>query len=139
MTPEQINQVKASWDAVLPIQDKAAALFYEKLFELDPALRPLFKGDMEEQGRKLMSMITTAVNALNRLDDVVPAVQALGRRHADYGVKDQDYDTVASALLWTLDVGLGDAFTDEVEASWVAVYGLLAGTMKQAAAEPVAS
>lgn len=135
MTPEQIKMVKASWEKVLPISEQAAELFYGKLFELDPELKSLFKSDMKEQGRKLMSMINTAVNSLTALEQVVPAVQAMGRRHVGYGVKDEDYDTVGAALLWTLGQGLGDAFTDEVKEAWTVTYTVLANTMKDAAAE----
>ncbi len=139
MTPEQIELVKSSWAQVVPIADTAAKLFYGKLFELDPALKPLFKGDMTEQGRKLMRMVGTAVNGLDQLDLIVPAVKDLGVRHVAYGVTDTHYDTVGSALLWTLDQGLGEAFTPAVETAWATVYGLLAGTMKNAAAEAVAA
>jgi len=139
MTPEQIELVKTSWAQVVPIADTAAKLFYGKLFELDPALRNLFKGDMAEQGRKLMRMVGTAVNGLDRLDQIVPAVKDLGVRHVAYGVQDEHYDTVGSALLWTLDQGLGDAFTPDVETAWTTVYGLLADTMKSAAAEAIAA
>lgn len=135
MTPEQIAEVQESWKAVEGISETAADLFYNKLFETDPALKPLFKsGDMKEQGAKLMKMIGVAVNGLSRLDTIVPAVQQLGVRHAGYGVKDADYDTVAGALLWTLGQGLGDAFTDDLKAAWVEAYTLLATTMKDAAA-----
>lgn len=113
-------------------------LFYEKLFELDPKLRPLFKPDMAEQRKVLMNTLTFAVRSLDKLEEVVPAIQALGKRHAAYGVKDRDYDTVGAALLWTLGEGLGEAFTPEVEEAWATVYGLLAGTMKKAAAEGTA-
>lgn len=135
MTPEQVQMVKGSWAQVVPIADKAAELFYGKLFELDPAVKGLFKSDMTEQGRKLMAMITTAVSALDKLETIVPAVQDMGRRHVAYGVKDKDYDTVGAALLWTLETGLGDAFTPEVKAAWTEVYTVLATTMKDAAAE----
>jgi len=135
MTPEQVVLVKSSWEKVVPISDKAAELFYGKLFELDPSLKSLFKGDMAEQGKKLMKMINTAVNGLDRLNDIVPAVQQLGIRHIQYGVKDEHYDTVGAALLWTLGAGLGELFTEEVEQAWATVYGLLADTMKTAAAE----
>jgi hemoglobin-like flavoprotein len=138
MTPEQVTLVKESWATVVPISDKAAELFYGKLFEMDPELKPLFKGDMTEQGKKLMKMINTAVNGLDRLDAIVPAVQQLGVRHVGYGVKDQHYDTVGAALLWTLDAGLGDAFTDDVREAWATVYNILADTMKSAAAEAAA-
>ena len=135
MTPEQIELVKSSWAKVLPIADQAAALFYGRLFELDPALKPLFKGDMREQGAKLMKMINTAVNGLDRIEAIVPAVQALGERHVAYGVRERDYDTVGVALLWTLEKGLGEAFTPEVGQAWAGTYGLLADTMKAAAAK----
>jgi hemoglobin-like flavoprotein len=134
MTPEEISLVQESWREVLPIKEAAAELFYGKLFELDPKLRGLFRGDMNEQGRKLMAMINTAVAGLGRLEEVVPAVQGLGRRHVAYGVKDDDYGTVATALVWTLETGLGAAFTPPVKAAWVKAYTLLADTMKAAAA-----
>ena len=120
------------------IADKAAELFYGKLFELDPNLKPLFKGDMQEQGKKLMTMITVAVNGLNDLEKIVSAVKALGVRHVGYGVKDSHYDTVGSALIWTLGKGLGEEFTDALKAAWIKVYTLLATTMKEAAAESIA-
>lgn len=133
MNPDEIALVQGSWQKVVPIRDAAAALFYQRLFELDPALSKLFKGDMTEQGRKLMTMIDGAVNGLSHLERLVPAVQGLGRRHAGYGVRDEDYDTVATALVWTLGQGLGEAFTPDVKAAWIKTYGLLAGTMKDAA------
>jgi hemoglobin-like flavoprotein len=95
----------------------------------------MFKGDMKEQGRKLMSILNTAVNALNNVEAIVPALQTMGKRHVDYGVKDKDYDTVGEALIWTLGAGLKDDFTEDTKAAWIAVYGLVAGTMKEAAAE----
>ena len=138
MTPRQIDLVQGTWQKVLPIRETAAGLFYGRLFELDPALRDLFKGDLEEQGRKLMAMLTMTVNGLTRLEAIVPAVADLGRRHAGYGVTDADYDTVASALLWTLEQGLGAEFTAEVKEAWAGAYTLLAATMKQAAADRAA-
>ncbi len=134
MTPQQIALVQGSWQKVVPIKETAAELFYNKLFETDPSLKPLFKGDIKEQGRKLMMMLNTVVTKLDNLGEIVPAVQDLGRRHSGYGVKDKDYDTVAGALLWTLGAGLGDAFTAEVKDAWVAAYTILAGAMKEAAA-----
>lgn len=131
MTPEKINMVKKSWAMVVPIAAKAAELFYGKLFELDPELKPLFKGDMQEQGAKLMKTITVAVNSLDNLEAIVPVVQELGRKHVGYGVKDRDYDTVAAALIWTLGQGLGDGFTDELKGAWVETYTVLASTMKE--------
>ncbi len=138
MTPEQLLLVKESWAMVVPIKEQAAELFYGKLFELDPMLKPMFKGNMQEQGRKLTAMINTAVNSLDKLEAIVPAVQDLGRRHVAYGVKDSHYDTVGSALVWTLEKGLGAHFTPACKDAWVTVYGVLAGTMKTAAAEAAA-
>jgi hemoglobin-like flavoprotein len=136
MNPDNIALVKTSWQQVLPIQDTAASLFYGRLFELDPALRALFRGDMTEQGRKLMTMITIVVGSLDRLDPILAAVEDLGRRHVGYGVTEAHYDTVGSALLWTLGQGLGDQFTAPVEAAWVEAYTTLASAMKQAAYAP---
>ena len=138
MTPKQIGLIKVTWDKVFPIADKAAELFYGKLFELDPELKPLFSGDMTEQGKKLMSTINLVVEGLENLEELVPAVQDLGIRHAGYGVKDEHYDTVAEALLWTLGQGLGDDFTDEVKEAWTEAYVILATTMKEAAASVAA-
>lgn len=135
MTPKQVVLVKNSWSLVTPIADQAAELFYGKLFELDPELRTLFTGDMLLQGRKLMQMITTAVNSLDKLEAVLPAVEQLGERHAEYGVSDKDYDTVGAALLWTLQAGLGEEFTPEVKEAWTLTYNTLAGIMKTAATE----
>lgn len=136
MTPEQVALVQTSWEKVVPISDKAAELFYGKLFETDPALKPLFSGDMTEQGKKLMTMITTVVRGIKNLEALVPAIQDLGRRHVGYGVKDEHYDTVGGSLIWTLEQGLGDELTPETKEAWVTTYTLLADTMKAAAAEP---
>ncbi|MCR9251316.1 MAG: globin domain-containing protein [bacterium] len=134
ITSKQKELVQSTFAMVVPIKDKAAEIFYAKLFELDPALKPLFKGDMKVQGDKLMTMIAAAVKGLDDLGGLVPVVQDLGKRHVGYGVEDSHYDTVAAALLSTLETGLGDAWTDEVKDAWVAVYTVLANTMKDAAA-----
>ena len=138
MTPKQIGLIGVTWDKVLPISETAAELFYGKLFDLDPKLKPLFKGDLKEQGKKLMTMLDTVVKSLDNLDAIIPAAQASGARHVDYGVKDEDYDTVAAALLWTLGQGLGDDFTGEVEDAWTEAYVILSGVMKDAAKEAAA-
>lgn len=88
---------------------------------------------MKEQGTKLMEMIDLAVQSLARTDALLSGLRELGHRHAGYGVRDQHYDTVAQALLWTLAKGLGAGFTSEVEQAWAAAYGFLAATMKDAA------
>ena len=135
MTPEKIELVKSSWAKVAPISEQAAELFYGKLFELNPEFKSLFKSDMKEQGRKLMAMLNTAVNSLDKLETIVPAVQDMGRRHVGYGIKDEDYDTVGEALIWTLEQGLGEGFTPDVKEAWVDTYTLVATTMKTAAAQ----
>jgi len=139
MGPEQVKLVQSSFAAVLPIADEAGKLFYERLFALDPALRPLFKGDMTEQSRTLMRMIAVAVNGLDRLDTIAPALKALGVRHAGYGVRDGHYATVGDALLWTLERGLGESFTPDVAEAWSAAYSLLAQTMQSAARDAATS
>lgn len=139
MTPTQIKLVQDSFEQLVPIAEQAAAMFYGRLFDIDPELRSMFRADLSEQGRKLMTMIRTAVNGLNNLDEIVPAVQALGRRHVEYGVLPADYDSVGEALLWTLKQGLGDAFTPEVKEAWTLTYELLAGAMKDAAAQVAAA
>ena len=138
MTPESVTLVKESWAKVKPISDQAASLFYGRLFEVYPEVKPMFKGDMAEQGKKLMAMINTAVNALDRLEPMIPAIKDMGARHASYGVADGDYDKVADALIWTLGQGLGDDFTPAVKDAWVGVYTVLADTMKAGAAAKAA-
>ena len=135
MTPEQITLVQDSWDKVKPISEQAAELFYGRLFELDPSLKPLFKGDMKEQGKKLMATLNLAVTSLTKLDAILPAVEELGRRHVKYGVPDESYQTVAEALLWTLAQGLGEAFTEPVKEAWTQTYVTLSTVMLNAAHE----
>lgn len=134
MTANEIRLVQSSFQKILPVSETAADLFYRRLFELDPSLRALFKGDMKDQGHKLMQMIAAAVQGLDKPDTLIPVVQSLGKRHAGYGVEARHYDTVGAALLWTLEQGLGKDFTPEIKAAWTETYKLLAGTMQAAAA-----
>ena len=133
MTPQQVSLVRSSFAKVAPIADSAAKLFYSRLFELDPTLRPLFKSDLETQGNKLMTMIGGAVNLLDQPEALIPVVQSLGRRHVGYGVENHQYETVGAALLWTLEKGLGADFTVDVKQAWAATYEVLSNTMKAAA------
>lgn len=135
VTETQRTLVQESFKMVAPIADQAAELFYARLFELDPRLRPMFRGEMAEQRRKLMAALTVAVNSLDAPAQLTPVIEGLGRRHKGYGVVDSHYDTVGAALLWTLEQGLGDHFTSEVGDAWGAVYGVLATVMKAAAGE----
>jgi len=138
MTPNQIELVQASWAKVLPIASIAADLFYDKLFQLDPSVRRYFPANLADQKKKLMQMIGKVVSSLDSLETIVPAVQDLGRRHVGYGVRPEHYSTVGSALLDTLQTGLGEDFTPDVSAAWAAAYGLLSTTMLDAANEAAA-
>lgn len=133
MTPSQKSLVQETFAKVAPIADQAAALFYGRLFELDPSLRPLFKSDIRAQGQKLMQMLGYAVSKLDAPEELVPAVEGLGRKHVGYGVNDAHYATVGAALLWTLEKGLGPAFTADVEAAWAAAYAALSAMMMKGA------
>ena len=133
MTPQQIELVKSTWQQVAPISDHAAELFYGRLFALDPTLQELFVSDMKQQGTKLMQMISVAVSNLHQLETVMRPIQELGKRHVDYRVQEEHYDTVGEALLWTLEQGLGPAFTQEVKEAWAETYATLARVMKESA------
>jgi hemoglobin-like flavoprotein len=140
MTPQEVELIEGSFASVAPIKVEAAALFYGRLFELAPEVRPLFTGDMTEQGAKLMATLTVVVNGLRDIEKLLPAVQHLARRHVDFGVRPEHYPTVGTALLWTLEQGLGDAFTPATEAAWRKAYGTLAEVMVRAAyADPEAA
>ena len=135
MTPQQIRDVRRTWAMVAPISDQAAILFYDRLFEIDPATRSLFRRtDMAAQRATLMGTLTLVVKGLDELERLVPAVEGLGRRHAGYGVIAEHYGSVGAALLWTLEQGLGAEFTPEVRDAWATAYGILAGVMQDAAA-----
>jgi len=138
MTRDQIELVRSTWSQVERIADAAAQLFYGRLFELEPELRHLFAhSDMAEQRRKLMQTLAVAVGALDRLETLRPALEALGRRHVAYGVDDRHYDLVGAALLWTLGQGLGQGFTGPVRDAWSEAYATLATIMRNAATEEI--
>ncbi|ORE97786.1 globin family protein [Aurantimonas sp. 22II-16-19i] len=133
MTADEVALVQSSFAQVAPIADTASALFYGRLFETNPELRPLFAEDMTEQRRKLIQMLAMVVGGLSRPETVLPAAGALGVRHVAYGVTPEHYAPVGAALLWTLEQGLGEHFTPEVRSAWTSAYGLLSGTMIQEA------
>ena len=132
MNAQQIQLVQESFEKVRPIADQAAETFYQRLFEIAPSYRALFKHDMKKQGAMLMSTLGLAVGSLNKLETILPAVQSLGRRHADYGVTAEHYQPVAEAFLWTLEHYLGEGFTPELKDAWVQAYTTLAGAMIEA-------
>ncbi len=141
MTPEQVTLVQESFAKVVPIADQAAVIFYDRLFEVAPQVKPMFKGDMAEQRRKLMAMLSTVVGGLSKLETILPAASALAVQHVTYGAQPAHYPVVGSALLWTLEKGLGEAWTPDVAGAWAEAYGTLSGYMigqaygQQAAAE----
>lgn len=134
MTPANILLVQSSWAQVAPIATTAAEIFYEELFSRAPELRRLFKGDMREQGDKLMQMIGVAVGKLDQPDVLVPVLRGLGQRHLGYGVADAHYDIVGASLLATLEKGLGTHFTPDVRKAWASVYGVMVSVMTGAGA-----
>ena len=138
MTPSQIQLVQSTLPQLVAMKEDVARLFYFRLFQLDPALRSLFKSDLGQQGQKVMAMLGTLISGLNRVDQVAPILRDLGRRHVGYGVQDRDYATVGTALLWTLERGLGAAFTTDMRDSWIATYFLVSQTMLEGAKSAVA-
>jgi hemoglobin-like flavoprotein len=139
MTQAQVKLVQDSFAKVAPIADKAADLFYDRLFTIAPETRALFPQDLTAQKRKLMQMLATAVTNLHQVEKIVPAVEDLGRRHATYGVTDAHYAPVGAALLWTLEQGLGPDFTAPVKDAWTTTYVTLSSVMKNAAATAIAN
>jgi len=129
MTPDQVKLVQSSFSRVMPISDQAAALFYDRLFEIAPSVKSMFPADMAEQHRKLMAMLAAVVNGLGNLESILPAASALAKRHVSYGAKAEHYPVVGAALLWTLEKGLGEAWTPDVAHAWAAAYGTLSGYM----------
>ena len=133
MTPDQIDLVQSSFAKVVPIADAAAELFYGRLFEIAPEVKSLFRNDMREQGRKLMTTLGIIVGSLKNLDAVLPAAKALAVKHVGYGVTAAHYEPVGAALIWTLEKGLGEDFTLEARNAWTSTYRALSGAMIAAA------
>src|SRR4029078_3428864 len=134
MSPENKTLVKSTWAMVVPIADVAATLFYDRLFALDASLRPLFgKTDMTQQPRTMMQALAAVVNGLDNLEPLIPVLETLGKKHVQYGVADQHYDTLGAALLWTLEQGLKDAWTAPAKSAWTSAYGTVSGVMRNAA------
>jgi hemoglobin-like flavoprotein len=129
MTPDHVKLVQESFAKVAPISETAAVLFYDRLFEIAPMVKAMFPTDMTEQRRKLMATLAVVVGGLGNLESVLPAASALAKRHVSYGAKAEHYPVVGSALLWTLEKGLGDGWTPDVAEAWTAAYGTLSGFM----------
>jgi nitric oxide dioxygenase len=136
MTPHQIRLIQESFARVAPIADRSAGMFYARLFEIAPELRPLFKGDISQQGRKFMATLTVAVTSLEKFDELKPGLRALARQHAAFGVREEHFAPLGEALIWTLQEGLGDSFTAETREAWQAAYAAIADTMKAACVSP---
>ena len=133
MTPSDIGLVQSSFAKVAPLADEAGAIFYQRFFEIAPEVRPLFRGDMDQQGRMFMSMLTLAVNGLNAFDSIEPALRELAVRHAGYGVRAEHFAPLGAALIWVMEQNLGEAFTEEVRSAWISVYDALSQVMIEAA------
>ena len=129
MTPDQVKLVQQSFATVAPISETAAVLFYDRLFEIAPTVRAMFPADMTEQRKKLMATLAAVVNGLANLDSILPAASALAKRHVAYGARAEHYPVVGSALLWTLEKGLGEGWTPELADAWKSAYGTLSGHM----------
>src|SRR3954454_6505190 len=129
MTPEQVELVQQSFAKVAPISEQAAVLFYDRLFEAAPSVKAMFPANITEQPKKLMATLAVVVNGLGNLESVLPAASALAKRHVNYGAKPEHYPVVGSALLWTLEKGLGDGWTPDIAEAWTVAYGTLSGFM----------
>jgi hemoglobin-like flavoprotein len=140
MSPEQVTLVQQSFSKVAPIADQAAVMFYDRLFDIAPQVKAMFPEDMSEQRKKLMATLAVVVNGLSNLESILPAASALAQRHVAYGAKAEHYPVVGSALLWTLEQGLGDGWTPDIASAWAAAYGTLSGFMiEQAYGRPQAA
>jgi hemoglobin-like flavoprotein len=129
MNPSQVKLVQESFAKVVPISEQAAVIFYDRLFEVAPSVKAMFPADMTEQRKKLMGMLAAVVNGLSNLESILPAASALAKRHVGYGAKPEHYPVVGGALLWTLEKGLGEAWTPELASAWTAAYGTLSSFM----------
>lgn len=137
MTPEQTALIQGTWARLVNSGEDAAALFYERLFALDPSLRGQFRGDIASQGKKLVDMMQSIVGGLDHFEQLLPAARELGRRHHYYGVRDEDYGPVGEAMLWMLAEALGDGYTPEADRAWRELYALLAAAMIEGATDTV--
>ncbi len=138
MTPEQVELLQHSFARVVPISETTAELFYGRLFDIPPEIRPLFNASSPDQGRKFMSMLATLVRGLKDPQTILPTAQSLGGRHVGYGVVPEQYEHMGEALLWALEHVQGDDFTPDVRAAWAEAYAIISGVMTQTTASPKA-
>ena len=130
LNSQQIALIQSAVPTIVAQSEAVASAFYAQLFALDPSLRAMFRGDMTEQGRKLMQMLGVALSNLDKLDTLRPALRALGERHLNYGVSDHPYSVVGTALITTPELLLGEAFTSDTRAAWARLYGHLTHAIK---------
>lgn len=136
MDTHDVALVQRSFEKAAGLGEAVAEIFYAELFAIDPSLQAMFKGDMKEQGRKLLTTLAFVVRGLDQPEKILAPAQALAVKHVDYGVTSRHYTYVGNALLRTLKKGLGDDFTPETRAAWVSAYQLLADVMREAAYGP---
>jgi len=139
MNPDTVLLVQQSFKKVVPIADQVGEIFYNRLFETYPSVRPMFAQDIKPQAKKLVQMLALVVNSLHKLDTLLPAVQDLARRHNTYGVVDAHYPAVGETLIWTLEQGLGDDFTPELREAWTTAFQTLADVMMATSRETVSA
>jgi hemoglobin-like flavoprotein len=135
MTPEQKWMVRRSFPAIATLSRAISMLFYGRLFQVDPSLRPMFKQDIEVQGRKLMDMLSALMSHIDSIEDMIPLLKALGQRHVGYGVRPEHYPLVANSLIWAIAMALDEEFDPELRNAWKTLIELVAGVMKEGAAE----
>ena len=132
MNAEQVKLLRDTFKAIEPMAQETGDMLYNKLFEIDPSLQPLFKGDLKTQARMVITAIGLAVSGLGKPEDLQDQVKSLGTRHVNYGVQPRDINTFGAALIWALEQSLGPAFTPEVKEAWIAAYGVLSVAMRRA-------
>ncbi|WP_028522713.1 globin family protein [Runella limosa] len=137
MNDQQKRLVQTSFARIVPKSEYAAKVFYGRLFEIIPEVQPLFKSDLKTQGIKLFQVISFAVCSLDNMDELLPLLHDLGRRHVKYGTKNEHYVFIGESLIWTLDKVLKDDFTPEIRQAWLDVYSLMAAAMAEAASQEI--
>ena len=133
MTPEQVDLVRKSFDALWPVRRRLADLFYGRFFELAPDARALFSQDIARQQLKLMDMIAAIVGALDKREIFQSLISHSGRQHAQFGAKGSHFIAFGDALIWSLEQQFGAGFTPELKQAWITLYGAVQKEMISAA------